>query len=234
MKRDDYLKKFGVIPLPSKDDVAKRKLALEYAHKIREFEIELYWKRTNYFALFIGATATAYGILIQLDCPRPLLVLAVACLGMIFSYGWFLVNKGSKHWQENWEYHIDVLELPVTGPLHQTILSKKSKNFLTGAKAVSVSKVNQLISFAVFVFWFFAAIYSFATATGLTTIIGTPDEAILKGFASLKVIGACGIFFASIAFVCCLGCLAKSGDSKSGYDDILEKEKRQNIEIKEK
>ena len=39
----------------------------------------------------------------------------LACVGLIFSLAWFLTNRGSKYWQENWENHVDMLEDGTTG-----------------------------------------------------------------------------------------------------------------------
>ncbi|PSJ55947.1 hypothetical protein C7I85_25910 [Mesorhizobium soli] len=36
--------------------------ALERAHEIRKFEIELYWKRATYFWILHGAVFTAIGV----------------------------------------------------------------------------------------------------------------------------------------------------------------------------
>src|SRR5690554_7502176 len=75
----------------------------------------------------------------------------LSCLGVVFSFAWFCVNRGSKYWQENWEKHVDVLEDEVTGPLYKVVLSRnphaskadKFRNLLTGPSPLSVSKINQ-------------------------------------------------------------------------------------------
>jgi hypothetical protein len=63
----------------------------------------------------------------------------------VFSVGWWLVNVGSKKWQENWEKHIDLLEDLVTGPIYKTVLNEKG---------YSVSKINLIVSQFVSVIWF--------------------------------------------------------------------------------
>ncbi|PNK72626.1 hypothetical protein CEQ35_000035 [Yersinia enterocolitica] len=55
-----------------------------------------------------------------------LYLIFIASTGFVFSYGWFLVNKGSKFWQENWEFHIDRLEDEITGPLYKTVLHRQN------------------------------------------------------------------------------------------------------------
>lgn len=144
----------------------KEAKALEQALDIRKFEIELYWKRATYFWTFIGVSLTAYFAINAIDLDnkianRELYSLLIASLGMVFSVAWFLVNKGSKYWQENWEKHVDVLEDKVTGPLYKTVLSRNDElkidekivDFLTGPSPLSVSKINQLISFYIAILW---------------------------------------------------------------------------------
>ena len=80
----------------------------------------------------------------------------IICLGLIFSLAWYLVNKGSKFWQENWEKHLDLTEDKVIGSLYKTTISKETYSSFwnpTKAYAVSVSKVNQILSLFVFLVW---------------------------------------------------------------------------------
>src|SRR5579864_817840 len=101
--------------------------ALKNALEIRKFEIDLYWKRAAYFWTFIGATFAAYGAVqassAHADVKTDLSVIA-SCLGLVFSLGWFLANRGSKQWQENWENHVDLLEDEIIGPLYKTVLRR--------------------------------------------------------------------------------------------------------------
>jgi hypothetical protein len=74
----------------------------------------------------------------------------------VFACAWYLVNCGSKYWQENWENHVDMLEDDVIGPLYKAILHrpkiKHLTDFVAGPKAISVSKINLIVSlFTVFV-----------------------------------------------------------------------------------
>ncbi len=153
------------------DDAFKDKEAeaLKQALDIRKFEIELYWKRATYFWAFIAATMAGF-LAVQASAASNKQDLAVilACLGMVFSFGWICVNRGSKFWQENWEKHVDLLEDKVTGPLYKIVLSRnkmeklseKAAHFITGPSSVSVSKVNQIISFYVFLLWICLLFYS--------------------------------------------------------------------------
>lgn len=140
----------------------KEKEALKQALDIRKFEIELYWKRATYFWTFIGATMAGF-LAVQASSVgnKQDLAVILACLGVVFSFGWVCVNRGSKFWQENWEKHVDVLEDDITGPLYKTVMSRnetlscgdKIIHLITGPSSISVSKVNQIISLYVFVLW---------------------------------------------------------------------------------
>ncbi|WP_081948897.1 hypothetical protein [Litchfieldella xinjiangensis] len=153
----------------------KERKALERAQDIRKFEIDLYWRRATYFWTFIGATFAGF-LAIQASGVqgRQDLSVILSCLGVVFSFGWLCVNRGSKFWQENWEKHVDILEDEVTGPLYKVILSRnlddysrseKVRDLITGPSALSVSKINQLISLYVFVLWLLLLWYSLPTFT---------------------------------------------------------------------
>lgn len=155
MDRDDYLRKFdGAYPA-----MTKQAKALELALDIRKFEIDLYWKRATYFWAFITAAFAGYGLVQKLDEPeKTFLSVIFACLGLVFSFGWFCVNRASKYWQENWENHVDILEDAVLGPLYKVVTEKKDESgflrrLVLGHQALSVSKINQLISLFVVAAW---------------------------------------------------------------------------------
>lgn len=147
----------------------KRNKAHAQALDIRKFEIDLYWKRATYFWTFIGATMAGF-LAIQNSSAtnKQDLAIILACLGLVFSFAWFCVNRGSKFWQENWEKHVDILEDHVTGPLYKTVISRnndatfsdKARSIITGPSNISVSKVNQIISLYVSILWLVLLIYS--------------------------------------------------------------------------
>ena len=146
--------------------------ALERALDIRKFEIDLYWKRATYFWTFIAATLAGF-VAIQASSSKNTTDLSVLLcnLGIVFSFGWLCVNRGSKFWQENWEKHVDMLEDPVNGPLYKVVLSRGrpkgatewAEHLLTGPSPISVSKINQLISLFVTLMWCGLLLYSLPT-----------------------------------------------------------------------
>jgi len=155
----DYFFSTNKVPTPvTEDDIASRRL--EKILDIRKFEIDLYWKRATYFWAFIAASLTGYGLTMVSQNPSADGVLKfqfiIICLGLIFSLAWYLVNKGSKFWQENWERHLDLAEDEVIGPLYKTTISKETYSSFwspTKAYAASVSKVNQILSLFVLLIW---------------------------------------------------------------------------------
>jgi hypothetical protein len=124
--QDDYKQSFG---LGSPPDKAKAEAALELALDIRKFEIGLYWQRAAYFWALIAAAFAGYFAILSADklTDKEYLAYIVSCIGLIFTWAWFLVNRGSKYWQENWENHVDMLENDVVGPLYKNGFTPTAK-----------------------------------------------------------------------------------------------------------
>lgn len=154
--KEDYLKLFQNI-----EDINyqsnKQYEALKLALDIRKFEIEMYWKRATYFWAFIAATFAGYFAIISSENPNieHYHILMITVLGFFFSYSWYLVNRGSKFWQKNWEKHVDYLEIELIGPLYETVINPKNCHILNlfDEYPFSVSKLNQLLSFIITFAW---------------------------------------------------------------------------------
>jgi hypothetical protein len=127
--------------------------ALRTAHDIRKFEIELYWKRATYFWTIIGVAFAGFFALGK-DGPTDNQVI-VACVGFVFSLGWYMVNRSSSAWQRNWEIHVDLLEDSITGPLYKTYMSRSRYRIwrLWSPYAFSPTKVNAILSSFVVAAW---------------------------------------------------------------------------------
>jgi len=139
--------------------------ALEHALDIRKFEIALYWQRASYFWALIAVTFAGYFAVLSAEKmeDRFFNAFVIASIGLIFSFAWFLVNRGSKFWQENWENHVDMLEDDIAGPLYKTILHRPPattvlEKWIDGPMQISVSKVNQWVSLFTLLIWFVLAI----------------------------------------------------------------------------
>jgi hypothetical protein len=104
---EDYKRSFGVGREPDAD---KARRALEHALDIRKFEIGLYWHRAAYFWTLIAAAFAGYFAILSADHlgDKEYLAYIVSWIGGLFTWAWFLVNRGSKLWQENWENHVDM------------------------------------------------------------------------------------------------------------------------------
>lgn len=143
----------------SEKDVVEK--LCDIALETRRFEIELYWKRTTYYWAFIAAGLAAYGLVYTKKCPTTetyLIMMLLALCGLVFSVGWFLANKGSKYWQENWEAHMGLLVTKHYGPIFKYLYYPSRKRLLQGMP-YSVSKINQVISGFVGVVWGLLFIY---------------------------------------------------------------------------
>ncbi|RZG15591.1 hypothetical protein EXT47_09085 [Pseudoalteromonas sp. CO342X] len=151
-----------------KDDAIRRN-AHQLALDVRKFEIELYWKRATYFWTFIAAALAGFAaIQVSTAEAKTDLSVVLSCLGLVFSVGWLCVNRGSKHWQENWENHVDLLEDKECGPIYKVIVKRRTpqskmelfEHLLNGPSEFSVSKINQLISLYVSILWVLLVFYS--------------------------------------------------------------------------
>ncbi|MGE3857984.1 MAG: hypothetical protein AB7G21_13585 [Dehalococcoidia bacterium] len=120
--------------------------ALAQALDTRKLEIQLSWERTKYFATLIGASVAVYGVVLSAKRfdGQDFMLSLLACVGLVLSVAWYLVNRGSKYWQENWERHVDLLEDHIQGPLHKTVLAEDH---------YSVSGVNLWVSRYVSIIW---------------------------------------------------------------------------------
>jgi len=164
---DEYRAEFTKDTLVSDKSINVK--ALERALDIRKFEIDLYWKRATYFWTFIAATLAGFvAIQASSSSNKADLSVLLSNLGIVFSFGWLCVNRGSKYWQENWENHVDMLEDPINGPLYKVVLSRGRPegaaewvvHLLTGPSPISVSKINQLISLFIALMWCGLLLYS--------------------------------------------------------------------------
>lgn len=163
-----------------KDESKLLKKAFLQAADIRKFEIDLYWKRAGYFWALIAFAFAGYFAVLSSDHTENKFFLSsiVASIGIVFTVAWYLANRGSKYWQENWENHLELLENKITGPLYKTRLERAKENpsvaerltfwavvkkltlWVTDPLDVSVSKLNQWVSVFVFFIWIVVMVYS--------------------------------------------------------------------------
>lgn len=134
--------------------------AFEKAIQLRNFELELSWKRANYFWVTIAAIFTGYILLITKDSSvnQTLLLLlksTIIFLGFTFSLSWYFVNRGSRYWYLVWHLISEKLQRRDTGFIFNSRPSLRESDLLFDYGKYSVSRINIFISFIVTLVWFF-------------------------------------------------------------------------------
>lgn len=109
----------------------------------------------------------------------------LALCGIVFSVGWFLANKGSKYWQENWEDHIGLLVSKYYGPIFK-MLRNPERGLINGSP-ISVSKINQIISGFVAFVWGALLVFSILGIWGVNITTGLG----LKLVSTIALVAIC-------------------------------------------
>ena len=73
----------------------------------RDFEIEMFWKRCNYFLVL--NTALAVGVFASFGGNKAILPF-ICFAGAFVCYAWFKVGLGSKFWQSHWEQIVEEMQ----------------------------------------------------------------------------------------------------------------------------
>jgi len=136
------------------DDSKQPEKRLEIAIDIRNFEIELFWKRSLFFWGFIGAAFVAFAALYNKGAPE--LSLLVACFGLVCSAAWTLVNRGSKYWYENWEQKVEREEVGILGEefFARKEPMKKDAGWWLQGRRFSVTRLAIALSDFTVLIWF--------------------------------------------------------------------------------
>lgn len=215
ISKEDYIKEY-------KEE--KLEEALKIALDTRKFEIGLYWKRTGYFVLFIGAVFVGYYTILSSDKiekeQQEWLLLLLAALGYLLSLLWYMANRGSKFWQENWEAHIEELSTHLGVPIFGIIKRREhSIRNLMQEYPFSVSKINQMVSLIITFAW----LLILCKEMGLSELL----ECIPFSVCYKTLVGGIVIMLSFLIIVCCKGFAAKvskKGDKKvSKKGDKLER-----------
>jgi hypothetical protein len=179
--------------------------AFKKAWEARNFEIDKFWQRSTFFWGFIALIFTGYVTVVtgkNYETTKGMyLDFYLILLGIIFSFAWLFVIKGSKRWQENWENHIDCLEDEITGPLYKTLYYK-------GKDYYSVSKIVQILAWVVILTWGLLLAHYFYTNCSLLKNI---FESICNHFQI--------IFFIVLPFlgtICCITYMFIKGQTSGG------------------
>ena len=78
------------------------------AFDTRNFEISLFWQRSNYFLVLNSVLALGF-----FNLTKPEFSLLLAIFGWFVSFLWYRVNLGSKFWQSRWEERLADIERKV-------------------------------------------------------------------------------------------------------------------------
>ncbi len=100
----------------------------DVALKTRNLEIELFWKRSNYFLVLNTAIAVGFFSLIEKVINMKLYIYALlfCVIGCFVCIAWLKVNLGSKFWQSYWEQILT--EISSTMKLRYFAKSVKNKS----------------------------------------------------------------------------------------------------------
>ena len=179
MDQKAYFKEVFGTEYPERERI---EAALDRAHEIRQFEIRLYWQRSLFFwgflvVLFTGlffliGTKQEFSILDKTEQEFSILdkteqkvlirenellfsvsLFVLCCLGLLVSFAWLYIHKGSRTWQKNWEHHIDLLEDMITGNLYKSVIGKGSEFFAPG-------QIHKTIIKAFIIVWILLIIYT--------------------------------------------------------------------------
>lgn len=205
--KEDYIKLYNK---------GKLEEAFKIALDTRKFEIELYWKRTGYFVLFIGAVFVGYYSIINTagKYQKEWLLLLLSALGFLLSLLWYMANRGSKFWQENWEAHIEELSTHLGVPIFGII--KRHEHSIWNLRQeypFSVSKVNQMVSLIITFAWLLMLCKEMGVFKSLENIP-------FSDWDKYKMLaGGIVIMLSFLIIICCKGFAAKESRKR----DKLEK-----------
>lgn len=136
-------------------DITILKEAYDKAHSIRNFEIELFWKRASYCFTIIAALITLCGVLAstyfkpninERDHNLLLLIAFISFLGVIFTIMSHLMMVSGEYWKRNWELHISMLEPLFSGRIYSTHL-------VSSENRTSISGMLLLFFMAIYICW---------------------------------------------------------------------------------
>lgn len=152
----------------------------DFINDNRNNEINRFWSRGSYFWVFIAASYTAYFSLYKFfnstvsDTPHftfladmpiycKIILASLSFIGFFFCLSWFLVNKGSKFWQTNWENELcDTLYYGKIYKNYANNMSGEDASALNPIKPYdfSVSKITIFGSFILTIFSLFFFVFN--------------------------------------------------------------------------
>lgn len=183
-------------PVLLRDDLNRIQKAFEVAHRIRDFELNLYWQRLNYLWVIAALLLAGWGVLASklleastatsttLSIPPQPSQLIFLSLGIISIAGCFFsllslsITEAGKYWQMVWEEHIYKLEPFISGSIYNIKFGKLKINSTEikttnpapknekFEKIPSISKSIETIIWGIFCVWTLSLGFSACLAFG--------------------------------------------------------------------
>ena len=97
--------------MSTENQISKEEL-YKIALETRNFEISMFWQRSNYFLAL--NTVVAVGFFSGSVKDHQFQAVSLSVFGIIVSLLWFLVNLGGKFWQSRWEHRLRLVEQGVS------------------------------------------------------------------------------------------------------------------------
>lgn len=151
------------------DETDFKKLEFEKSLELRNFEISYFWKRGWFFGALVGGLVTGCFELYKDENTQEYCIY-VAFLAFLSSLAQSLMNRGSKYWQERWEYKLKNKESNLGIDVTKTAnynnkeryfidisIRSKGENWFMRSARFSVSKIAfivwDIITISCFLLW---------------------------------------------------------------------------------
>ncbi len=169
---------------------------LELALSVRNFEIELVWKRATYFWGIQLVFGTMIAIVITGNKVEGsnLLVFILMAFGALMSLINYLSFRGSKYWQDAWEHKLHVLDEASQHSRRLFVDYSPVRRHFFGAGDWSVSKLAALANLSMLVFWLALMVWWVDRERWLQDAAG-----FLGLILAVLVVGMLGL----VAMLCC-------------------------------
>lgn len=161
----------------SEDDYPSKEKIWANLYRGRDFELSSFWQKSIFLFSLLTLCFTGYGALMLKTAEKNVdwiylheYMLAISIVGIVLSYIWIAMSKGSKAWYEVYEKTIYQLETELfrkendvekyieghyVNNFKDTINEKLLNNFDGGP--FSPSKINILIGNILFIIWILCA-----------------------------------------------------------------------------
>ena len=166
-----------------RDKEKKFKVSLE----TRNFEIDLFWKRSFFFWGFIASAFLAFA---SLEKDKSNYAIVIANFGMVCSFAWTLANRGSKFWIDNWEDRLFSYEEYLEKGFFSKPIGTEDQSFPYYKKRFSVSKLAIALSDFTFVIWLVIVIVKTLNLLSIIKIFK-----IVNSFSNLKMLNGLLLIF---------------------------------------